>query len=652
MGRRKIEIQPLTDERNRTVTFIKRKAGLLKKAHELAVLCQVDVTVLIVGPNNTMYEFSSVEPHDLIDHYLHDQTMTRDIKGPSDFGNYTRTKTVSAENLKIDGEKPSMPHQQTYDHINKKRRLSGTNNTSVNNTYMSRNDSEGSDSNENISMSTTANNTTTNIVTENNSSNTNIHGATTRPNTRGGEAGYLSTSFRESSDRDHKVPAVKNEVPVFNSLQDHVQNQIKGYGMLSAAGNVPVRQINVPDTAMQSIRNNSAAESNENNVSDRPTEKSSVDPLHTGVTSTKPDEHINSLSPIVEHQLPSHTATTSIGSVASSHDGEKPKKPNMRPVLRVEIPNNNVISNNAIQSEPSSSTGPANTANIYGGNRNMQYMRKTNNEGKTLGPINTKGDSPLSAGPNSSLALEKNSDGKVVLKAPNSTTFSFSNGLPPLFSSTSAVPPYVATPLQASGNASSNNGPMNFAGNNSSSPIQAQLLPNQKQLPLNQGQRYGQQIPFNPPQLGTGRIFSPTNGLGNVTKLGGQDHMLNGPPTGSLPSKFANDLMMPSPNGSISMFQDWSLGSSNHPSNNPHIGSATNNGAMNNNIPMMPSNNNTNANTSFPGTGNGNTGLTPYINVGQTPLANKFFNFSNDVGGLNDESGATNNIKELKRDEQ
>ena len=128
--------------------------------------------------------------------------------------------------------------------------------------------------------------------------------------------------------------------------------------------------------------------------------------------------------------------------------------------------------------------------------------------------------------------------------------------------------------------------------------------------------------------------------------------MLNGPPTGSLPSKFANDLMMPSPNGSISMFQDWSLGSSNHPSNNPHVGTNGNNGPIGNNIPMMPGNNGAGANTSFPGTGNGNTGLTPYINVGQTPLANKFFNFSNDVGGINDETGTTNNIKELKRDEQ
>ena len=66
MGRRKIEIEPIKDDRNRTVTFIKRKAGLFKKAHELSVLCQVDIAVIILGTNNTFYEYSSVDMGNLI----------------------------------------------------------------------------------------------------------------------------------------------------------------------------------------------------------------------------------------------------------------------------------------------------------------------------------------------------------------------------------------------------------------------------------------------------------------------------------------------------------------------------------------------------------------------------------------------------------
>lgn len=47
MGRRKIQIAPIQDDRNRNVTFGKRRNGLFKKAYELGVLCQVDIAVLV-----------------------------------------------------------------------------------------------------------------------------------------------------------------------------------------------------------------------------------------------------------------------------------------------------------------------------------------------------------------------------------------------------------------------------------------------------------------------------------------------------------------------------------------------------------------------------------------------------------------------------
>eukprot|EP01133_Synstelium_polycarpum_P006281 gene6281-7289_t len=49
MGRKKIKIQKIADERNRQVTFAKRKNGLIKKAMELAVLCDSSVTLVIVN---------------------------------------------------------------------------------------------------------------------------------------------------------------------------------------------------------------------------------------------------------------------------------------------------------------------------------------------------------------------------------------------------------------------------------------------------------------------------------------------------------------------------------------------------------------------------------------------------------------------------
>ncbi|GAV46985.1 hypothetical protein ZYGR_0C00270 [Zygosaccharomyces rouxii] len=99
MGRRKIEIQPIHEERNRTVTFIKRKAGLFKKAHELAVLCQVDVAVIILGSNNTFYEFSSVDVEEML-RYYHRTDLVHDVKEPKDFGHYAKKQKINLSDRK------------------------------------------------------------------------------------------------------------------------------------------------------------------------------------------------------------------------------------------------------------------------------------------------------------------------------------------------------------------------------------------------------------------------------------------------------------------------------------------------------------------------------------------------------------------------
>lgn len=59
MGRKKIKIQPIKEDRNRSVTYLKRKAGLFKKAHELAVLTDSDVAVIVFGHNGKLAEFCS-----------------------------------------------------------------------------------------------------------------------------------------------------------------------------------------------------------------------------------------------------------------------------------------------------------------------------------------------------------------------------------------------------------------------------------------------------------------------------------------------------------------------------------------------------------------------------------------------------------------
>ncbi|KAJ5336575.1 Transcription factor MADS-box [Penicillium brevicompactum] len=86
MGRRKIEIKAIKDDRNRSVTFLKRKGGLFKKAHELAVLCSVDVAVIIFGQNKKLYEYSSCDMHDALGRYQY-FGPPHEHKGREDFAN-------------------------------------------------------------------------------------------------------------------------------------------------------------------------------------------------------------------------------------------------------------------------------------------------------------------------------------------------------------------------------------------------------------------------------------------------------------------------------------------------------------------------------------------------------------------------------------
>ncbi|CAH1708098.1 unnamed protein product [Aphis gossypii] len=61
MGRKKINISKITDERNRHVTFNKRKFGVMKKAYELSVLCDCEVAIIIFNKSNKLYQYASTD---------------------------------------------------------------------------------------------------------------------------------------------------------------------------------------------------------------------------------------------------------------------------------------------------------------------------------------------------------------------------------------------------------------------------------------------------------------------------------------------------------------------------------------------------------------------------------------------------------------
>lgn len=59
----------ITSANSMSSTFLKRKGGLFKKAHELSVLCSVDVAVFVFGNNKKLYEYSSADMRELIGRY-------------------------------------------------------------------------------------------------------------------------------------------------------------------------------------------------------------------------------------------------------------------------------------------------------------------------------------------------------------------------------------------------------------------------------------------------------------------------------------------------------------------------------------------------------------------------------------------------------
>jgi len=128
MGRRKIEIQPITHERNRSVTFLKRKNGLFKKAYELGVLCSVDVAVIIFeerpGHHVKLYQYCSSDVHNIVQRHLRFDGE-KDTRTPHDFS-HNKNDEVGDEDEDADDDDGARIKQN-----NKQSKPNGTNGSSI-----------------------------------------------------------------------------------------------------------------------------------------------------------------------------------------------------------------------------------------------------------------------------------------------------------------------------------------------------------------------------------------------------------------------------------------------------------------------------------------------------------------------------------------
>ncbi|KAF8406125.1 hypothetical protein HHK36_008205 [Tetracentron sinense] len=69
MGRGKIVIQRIDNSTSRQVTFSKRRSGLLKKAKELAILCDAEVGLVVFSSTGKLHEFANTSMKSVIERY-------------------------------------------------------------------------------------------------------------------------------------------------------------------------------------------------------------------------------------------------------------------------------------------------------------------------------------------------------------------------------------------------------------------------------------------------------------------------------------------------------------------------------------------------------------------------------------------------------
>ncbi|CAL1389577.1 unnamed protein product [Linum trigynum] len=59
MGRGRVQLRRIENKINRQVTFSKRRSGLLKKAHEISVLCDAEVALIVFSTKGKLFEYST-----------------------------------------------------------------------------------------------------------------------------------------------------------------------------------------------------------------------------------------------------------------------------------------------------------------------------------------------------------------------------------------------------------------------------------------------------------------------------------------------------------------------------------------------------------------------------------------------------------------
>ncbi|XP_065006772.1 MADS-box transcription factor 23 [Musa acuminata AAA Group] len=83
MGRGKIAIRRIDNSTSRQVTFSKRRKGLLKKAKELAILCDAEVGVVVFSATGRVYDYASTSMKSVTERYTRAKGEHHLVMNPS-----------------------------------------------------------------------------------------------------------------------------------------------------------------------------------------------------------------------------------------------------------------------------------------------------------------------------------------------------------------------------------------------------------------------------------------------------------------------------------------------------------------------------------------------------------------------------------------
>ncbi|XP_048434996.1 truncated transcription factor CAULIFLOWER A isoform X1 [Pyrus x bretschneideri] len=94
MGRGKVQLKRIENTISRQVTFSKRRTGLLKKAHEISVLCDADVALIVFSTKGKLFEYSTDSSMErILDRYEQYTFAERQLNG---------TNSESQENWSVE----------------------------------------------------------------------------------------------------------------------------------------------------------------------------------------------------------------------------------------------------------------------------------------------------------------------------------------------------------------------------------------------------------------------------------------------------------------------------------------------------------------------------------------------------------------------